>query len=261
MLEQEIDMFHGILLRITVHDALDIRHDVGIFELEFHSALVDFSDVEKLIHPVQDTLAVAKHGLVILLPRLVLVAAHKTLERTYYQGERVLEFVGDVCEELELGFIYLLGVLVLAYLLLGLEMLAFPKVSKHCKHQSQKDVDEFCRRTRPRRRMHDYAEIARFGGHTVIDEAKTEPVLSGIQSAERQTPAPLGQKYPVSSVKAVFELKTGRCTVFLCPEVNGKSIVLPGQLCLVCQIHRLFQDGVLPGFHSSLDKPVSYVEA
>lgn len=114
------------LLLITVNYFLYVRNNICMPELENHTSLVNLSDIQKLIHKLQNPFAVTVHGLVIALPDRIIIDSHKLLERSDQKRQRILQFVRDIREKFKLGLVDLLLVLVLSDLLLGKIVLSLP---------------------------------------------------------------------------------------------------------------------------------------
>ena len=247
----QIYMLKTELLLITVNYFLYVRNNICMSELENHTSLVNLSDIQKLIHKLQNPFAITVHGLVIALPDRIIIDSHKLLERSNQKRQRILQFVRDIREKFKFGLVDLLLVLVLSDLLLGKIVLSLPQTKESHKERRQYGVNNFSSSAGPYRWMHDNCKIHRLRCQSAIKCPELQIMLSSGQTTERQTLRTSRKRNPHAAVNAVFILQPRRSSMLDSREQQGESIVPVRKLNFLRFIYRTIQNSVSSGFHSA----------
>src|SRR5574344_1900348 len=86
---------------------------LSLLEKEVHLPFIYFSDVHELVHQPKNTLGIAEYCFVKGFLLLVGIHGHELLKRTCDKGHWSPDFVRNIDEKLEFGFVYLFGMNVL----------------------------------------------------------------------------------------------------------------------------------------------------
>ncbi len=156
----------------------------------------------------------------------VAVAAHEFAQRVDHQGERILEFVRYVDEELELGLVDTVGNSVFLELLLGSPVAEKPEIDPGTEPDKQKHIHHLCEPARPKRRPYVYRKGYRIRLQKRIPTFQAEIMPAGRQAAERKARRTLRKCHPPVIIHLVHEAQTVRVIVLHGGEEQGEGIVL-----------------------------------
>ena len=192
----------GLLLE-ELHLVVDESYHVGFPHVHGHLSLVDFPEVHHLVDEVKDTLGIAAHERIGVLPLWVAVGLDEREQRGDDQGERRADVVADVDEEPKLGLTHLFGMdMLLEREMLLLLALAVGKVGVECPNQ-QPEIDKLGRPGGVPCGTDLDLEFLLGRRLTVVECLDTELVFSGGQMGEGQHILSLSQCLPSFVVDAV----------------------------------------------------------
>ena len=99
MVEGETYLLDVGLLLEELHLVVDEADHIGFLHVHDHLALVDLAEVHHLVDEVEDTLGVAAHERIGVLPLRIAVGLDEREQWREDQGERRADVVADIDEE------------------------------------------------------------------------------------------------------------------------------------------------------------------